>query len=131
MTGQRKAYAYEPAYTGFFSDDAYLAVGVLDSKLETVGVWQKGRSSEQDPDSTINDEFQQTNTFDKGTVYYLNDKKKVVGVLLWNMLDRAEEARHSLFVLREFSDDIEKVKRQIYIGDVPPAPQEPEADTKH
>jgi hypothetical protein len=39
---------------------------------------------------------------------------------LWNMLDRAEEARHALFVLREFNDDVDKIKRQIYIGDVPP-----------
>jgi apoptosis-inducing factor 1 len=120
MTGRRKAYTYEPAYTGFFSDDAYLAVGILDSKLETVGVWQKGTPSLENPDTTSDDNFQASNTFDKGAVYYLNDKRKVVGVLLWNMLDRAEEARHALFVLREFNDDVDKIKRQIYIGDVPP-----------
>lgn len=121
MAGNRRAYSYEPSYKGIFNDDSYLAVGLVDSKLETVGVWQNGPVDEKDSERTVDTSFEDQRKFDRGAVYYLNDKKRVVGVLLWNMLDHVEEARHALIPLREFTD-INDLKRQISLGD-PPVPE--------
>ncbi len=42
MTGARKAYNYMPMFWGAMNGTPYEAVGLIDSRLDTVGVWQKG-----------------------------------------------------------------------------------------
>lgn len=42
MTGARKAYNYMPMFWGAMNGTPYEAVGLIDSRLDTVGVWQRG-----------------------------------------------------------------------------------------
>lgn len=48
-------------------------------------------------------EYQNNNEFKRGVVYYLKNKK-IVGVLLWNLFDRVEDARRAIKLGREFDD---------------------------
>lgn len=43
MTGARKAYNYMPMFWGAMNGTPYEAVGLIDSRLDTVGVWQQGK----------------------------------------------------------------------------------------
>lgn len=72
MAGEEISYDYLPYFYSDLFDDGYEAVGILDSRLETVADWQQ--------------------PFDKGVVYYLEDGR-VRGVLLWNVWDRVPQAR--------------------------------------
>lgn len=50
-----------------------------------------------------NADYQNRNEFKRGVVYYLKNKK-IVGVLLWNVFDRVEEAQRAIKSGREFDD---------------------------
>src|SRR5690606_7709502 len=65
-------YEHLPFFYSDLFDDGYEAIGVLDSRLETVADWHQGLSA--------------------GVVYYLSDQK-VVGVLLWNTWGQVDAAR--------------------------------------
>jgi programmed cell death 8 (apoptosis-inducing factor) len=108
MTGARKAYNYMPMFWGAMNGTPYEAVGLIDSRLDTVGVWQKG----EDENSAQHEE---QGEYKKGVVYYLKEKK-VVGVLLWNLFNRVDDARRAIRIGREF-DDMEKLQRVITLDD--------------
>ncbi len=72
MTGQNTIYEQLSYFFSDLFDLGYEAVGILDSKLETVESWKK--------------------PFEEGIVYYL-ENGKVVGVLFWNVWDKVDEAR--------------------------------------
>jgi programmed cell death 8 (apoptosis-inducing factor) len=108
MTGARKAYNYMPMFWGAMNGTPYEAVGLIDSKLDTVGVWQKG----EDENGSENEE---QGEYKKGVVYYMKNKK-IVGVLLWNLFNRVDDARRAIRIGREF-DDTEKLQRVITIDD--------------
>jgi programmed cell death 8 (apoptosis-inducing factor) len=57
-------------------------------------------------------EYQNNNEFKRGVVYYLKNKK-IVGVLLWNLFDRVEDARRAIKLGREF-DDLSVLKMDFY-----------------
>ena len=84
MVGRKKAYMHQSM---FWSDlgpkISYEAVGVLDSKLNTVGVWAK-QSEESSED------------YDKGVVFYMNSDRRIVGILLWNIHGKVGMARKVL-----------------------------------
>ena len=63
-------------------------VGIIDSKLTTIGVWLANRDKE------TNEILERTPTsdFQRGVVYYLKDNV-VVGVILWNASDQMNKAR--------------------------------------
>eukprot|EP00188_Purpureofilum_apyrenoidigerum_P000811 Plantae.Rhodophyta-Purpureofilum_apyrenoidigerum.ctg14009.p1 GENE.Plantae.Rhodophyta-Purpureofilum_apyrenoidigerum.ctg14009~~Plantae.Rhodophyta-Purpureofilum_apyrenoidigerum.ctg14009.p1 ORF type:complete len:618 (+),score=113.24 Plantae.Rhodophyta-Purpureofilum_apyrenoidigerum.ctg14009:115-1968(+) len=65
---------------------SFEAVGLLDSKLDAVGVWNLERKShfQKFPGSFSR------NAYKQGIVWYLRDKR-VVGALLWNMPQKAFE----------------------------------------
>jgi len=42
MTGARRSYYYVPTFWGKVGDASFEAAGIIDSKLETVGIWQSG-----------------------------------------------------------------------------------------
>ncbi len=48
-------------------------------------------------------------------MYYLKEKK-IVGVLLWNLFNRVDDARRAIRIGREF-DDMEKLQRVITLDD--------------
>ncbi len=79
MAGAGESYEYSPMFYSDLFDHGYEAVGVLDSRLETVVDW--------------------TEPYMKGVVYY-RDHGVVRGVLLWNTWDKVEEARQLLMTER-------------------------------
>lgn len=89
MTGAKKPYTH---LSMFWSDlgpkVAYEAVGIIDSSLQTVGVWAQGKNHPRTEDTE--DEY------NKGIVYYLNKDKKLVGVLLFNTFGEVDAARELL-----------------------------------
>ncbi len=90
--GSKKPYTHQSM---FWSDlgpkISYEAVGLIDAKLSTVGIWAK-----QDE--------QQSKEFDKGVVLYVNNQKQVVGVLLWNVHGKLDVARKVLKEQSKFED---------------------------
>ena len=72
MAGAGEPYHHLPFFYSDLFDLGYEAVGILDSRLETVTDWQE--------------------PYRKGVVYFLRDGR-VRGVLLWNVLDQVDAAR--------------------------------------
>lgn len=62
-------------------------VGILDPTLHTVAVWAPSDADEVDGNTSAEDR--------RGVVFYLREHR-VVGVLLWNLLDRMPRARQVL-----------------------------------
>ncbi len=90
MTGSRKPYDHQPMFwSNIGKDIQFEAVGILDSKLKTVSVWNGMESS--------GDEFE------KGVVYYLKDRK-VCGILLWNTFGKIDKAREIILSKKLISD---------------------------
>jgi 3-phenylpropionate/trans-cinnamate dioxygenase ferredoxin reductase subunit len=75
MAGAAEPYHYLPFFYSDMFDLGYEAVGLLDSRLETVADWSE--------------------PYRKGVVYYI-DNKRVRGVLLWNVWGQVEAARRLL-----------------------------------
>lgn len=73
LAGADEPYTHTPYFYSVAFDDRYEAVGTLDASLETVEVWDG----------------------DRGVVYYV-DGSKVVGVLLWNINGRRDDAREAV-----------------------------------
>ena len=73
MAGQPSEYTHLPFFYSDLFDVGYEAVGQLDSRLEMVADWR-------DP-------------YHEGVIYYLKDGR-VRGVLLWNVWERVDAARH-------------------------------------
>lgn len=96
----------------------YEAIGIIDSSLNTVGVFAKGNpkdslSNESDQNnSTINknaeleskgNELATENGYNKGVVFYLKNDV-VVGIVLWNLFNRMSIARQILKSDRCYKD---------------------------
>lgn len=104
----------------------YEAIGLVDSSLQTVGVFAKQTEqdipansidklnisdSNQNKPQTISSskiagsDIQNTNSDDygKGVVFYLRDEK-VVGILLWNVFNRINIARKVIAEDKKFND---------------------------
>jgi len=60
-------------------------------------------------------ENEEQGEYKKGVVYYMKNKK-IVGVLLWNLFNRVDDARRAIRIGREF-DDMEKLQRVITLDD--------------
>jgi 3-phenylpropionate/trans-cinnamate dioxygenase ferredoxin reductase subunit len=73
MAGAAEPYQHLPFFYSDLFDLGYEAVGELDSRLETVVDWKR--------------------PYEEGVVYYLQNKR-VRGVLLWNVWEQVEAARH-------------------------------------
>jgi len=72
MAGKVQPYEYHLYYLSKLFKYKYEAIGVLDSNLNMVEDW--------------------VDAYEKGVVYYL-DEERVKGILIWNMIDKIEEAR--------------------------------------
>ena len=73
MAGQPAPYRHLPSFYSDLFDLGYEAVGLLDSRLDTVADWKE--------------------PFREGVVYYL-EAGRVRGVLLWNVWGQVDAARH-------------------------------------
>jgi 3-phenylpropionate/trans-cinnamate dioxygenase ferredoxin reductase component len=72
MAGAHESYTHTPLFYSDMFELGYEAVGELSRKMEMVVDWQE--------------------PFQKGVIYYL-DAGRVRGVLLWNVWEKADEAR--------------------------------------
>ncbi|KAJ3270227.1 Apoptosis-inducing factor 1, mitochondrial [Terramyces sp. JEL0728] len=80
MTGQKKPYDYQSMFWSNIGPKvAFEAVGILDKELPTVSVWSKDGGEQHG----------------KGAVYYLRNSV-VVGILLWNLHGKIDQAREIL-----------------------------------
>jgi apoptosis-inducing factor 1 len=97
MLGRRELYAHLPMFWGDVSDFSYEAVGIVDSsKYRTFGVWDRTASEEEGEEPKSHSggaDKKDPQEYKRGVVYYLDNKDIVVGVLLWNVWDRVEDAR--------------------------------------
>ncbi|XP_049849872.1 apoptosis-inducing factor 1, mitochondrial-like [Schistocerca gregaria] len=129
MVGNCRTYLYQPMFWGSIGDAGFETVGKIDSKLQTVSVWQKGPDSS--PGDNVNSwvplqsdtatalsqsstEYFDQNEYKRGVIYYIEDSK-VVGVFMYNVHGKIEQARRAVVFPREF-DDLDRVKTQIYLG---------------
>ncbi|VVC35514.1 Hypothetical protein CINCED_3A018809 [Cinara cedri] len=114
MAGAAKPYHHQPM---FWSDIGplvgYEAVGIIDSSLNTVGVFAKGNPKDTTPLAnethqnipTSNEDLEvqlksngealTENGYNKGVVFYLKNDV-VVGIVLWNLFNRMSIARQVL-----------------------------------
>ncbi len=81
MTGEVLPYDHLPFFYSDLFDLGYEAVGVLSSRLQTVADWKEPNR--------------------EGVVYYLDDGR-VRGVLLWNVWEQVDAARHLIAELGPF-----------------------------
>ena len=72
MAGAGEAYLHRPMFYGDLFDQGYEAVGLVDSRLETVAAWRT--------------------PYREGVVHYVADGM-IRGILLWNTWDRVDRAR--------------------------------------
>lgn len=84
MAGKRTPYNHLPMFYSDLFDHGYEAVGLLDSRLETVADWKQ--------------------QYEKGVVYYL-EGERVRGVLLWNVWDMVDTARELIAEPGPFSSE--------------------------
>eukprot|EP01114_Cavostelium_apophysatum_P014190 TRINITY_DN3616_c0_g1_i2.p1 TRINITY_DN3616_c0_g1~~TRINITY_DN3616_c0_g1_i2.p1 ORF type:complete len:577 (-),score=144.16 TRINITY_DN3616_c0_g1_i2:157-1887(-) len=105
MVGAREAYTHLPMFWGDVSTMGYEAVGNLDGKLKTVSVWEKPAEGDFDQ-----------NDFKRGIVYYL-EKDKVVGVLLFGVFGRVDDARNVIKKGKTYKDASE-LRRLISLEEV-------------
>jgi NADPH-dependent 2,4-dienoyl-CoA reductase/sulfur reductase-like enzyme len=81
MAGADEPYHYLPYFYSDLFELGYEAVGAVDSRLQVVSDWEE--------------------PFRKGTIYYL-ERRRVRGVLLWNVWERVDAARDLIATVQEF-----------------------------
>jgi NADPH-dependent 2,4-dienoyl-CoA reductase/sulfur reductase-like enzyme len=84
MAGESVNYDHQPFFYGDLFDLGYEAVGLIDSRLETVEDWKE--------------------PYRQGVVYYLREGR-VRGVLLWNVWGQVEAARQLIASTNRFAAD--------------------------
>lgn len=135
MMGKNYAYVYQPVRWGSISKYiAYKNIGLVDSRLDMVAVWQKGPNPElslpeADIDSSkmpllthnssapLSTEYEDAQRYERGVIYYMNGTK-VVGVSMINVDGQTDVATRLVTFPREF-EDITALTRQIYLGNKP------------
>merc|ERR1712012_302046 len=132
MTGAQKPYTHQSMFWSDLGPDVgYEAIGVVDSKLSTVGVFAKATSKDT-PKAVVTDtnealrnvtENQATTVepskvadvtkededYGKGVIFYMRDSK-IVGVVLWNVFNRMSIARRILKEGKTYDDLTEVAK---------------------
>ena len=97
MTGLRKPYVHQPMFWSNVGNEIqFEAVGILDSKLKTVSVWDKDGETEE-------------KSYEKGIVYYLKDEK-VCGILFWNSFGKIDKARDIILSKKRITKPSELMK---------------------
>ncbi|CAH0746826.1 unnamed protein product [Diatraea saccharalis] len=124
-----RAYTHQPMFWSDLGPDlGYEAIGIVDSRLPTVGVFSADAVTEAEPraaeagagaggdvtpdaDATAGGDVTADATarrYERGVVFYVRERR-VVGVLLWNLFNRMHVARQVL-QQGEFEDLFEVAK---------------------
>lgn len=117
-----KPYQHQPMFWSDIGPSVgYEAIGIVDSSLNTVGVFTKGTPKDTLPlanepdhntsnkkDTNVNNELDSKNIdpvsdYNKGIVFYLKNDV-VVGIVLWNLFNRMSIARQVLKSDRCYKD---------------------------
>jgi len=133
MTGAQKPYTHQSMFWSDLGPDVgYEAIGVVDSRLPTVGVFAKATPQDtpkavvtktDEPMRSVSEEkaggvqpaggsqpeLKEGEDYGKGVIFYLRENK-VVGVLLWNVFNRMSIARRILKEGRQYDDLTEVAK---------------------
>jgi len=136
MTGANKSYTHQSMFWSDLGPDVgYEAIGIVDSKLPTVGVFAKAtetdtpkavveKSNESDrsiseatavskvslqPNEPMTTSDEDGQDYGKGVIFYLKENK-IVGVLLWNVFNRMKIARRVLKEEKTYDDLTEVAK---------------------
>jgi len=119
MVGGNKAYTYQPFFWSDVGPIGFEAVGIIDSRLPTVAVWQKPENASSDPAAAAATVAAGGSTpaaaaaeYKRGVVYYLKDDV-VVGVLLLGVFGKVENARS--LIKKKKPVTAESLKRAISI----------------
>lgn len=85
MTGAHKRFSHQSMFWSDIGQEVgFEAVGIIDSKLPTTGVW--ARKSDETAEVPLDD-------YSKGVVFYHNNDGRIVGVLTWNLFGKMDAAR--------------------------------------
>ncbi|KAI5702928.1 hypothetical protein M8J75_005703 [Diaphorina citri] len=128
MTGAHKHYYHQSMFWSDLGPEVgYEAIGIVDSRLPTVGVYAKSneqdtpqaaslasgtsdRSSAAQEESTkttavtkVTSSSKPSNDYGKGVIFYLRNDI-VVGIVLWNVFNRMSIARQVLKSERKYED---------------------------
>lgn len=137
MTGAGEPYWHQSMFWSDLGPDiGYEAIGIVDSKLETVGVFAKATEKDtpkavvEETGDSVRSETEQTaenkttavdeatpephvaetsDDYGKGVVFYVRDST-VVGVLLWNVFNKMGVARKVIRESKQFEDLSEVAK---------------------
>ncbi|XP_055709304.1 apoptosis-inducing factor 1, mitochondrial isoform X2 [Phlebotomus papatasi] len=92
MVGLKKPYTHQSMFwSDLGSNLGYEAIGLVDSSLETVGVFARG-DKENGTTSVVEGQGDPKEDCKRGVIFYVRDKR-IVGVLLWNLFNRINIAR--------------------------------------
>jgi len=139
MTGAKKEYTHQSMFWSDLGPDVgYEAIGVVDSNLQTVGVFAKATPKDTpkavvtETDETIRSLTEdkaapekpaaiQSNVTDgedygKGVIFYLRDNK-IVGFVLWNVFSKMPIARRILKEGKTY-DDLKEVAKLFNIHEM-------------
>jgi len=131
MTGADKAYTHQSMFWSDLGPEVgYEAIGIVDSKLPTVGVFAKATDLDT-PKAVVtkSDEFDRSKSeeqatvvtptvtepeadgqdYGKGIIFYLKEEK-IVGMVLWNVFNRMNIARRVLKEGKNYEDLTEVAK---------------------
>ncbi|XP_059618346.1 apoptosis-inducing factor 1, mitochondrial [Phlebotomus argentipes] len=92
MVGLKKPYTHQSMFwSDLGANLGYEAIGLVDSGLETVGVF--ARSDQESATKVVeNAQSDPGEDYKRGVIFYVKEKR-IVGVLLWNLFNRINIAR--------------------------------------
>ncbi|KAI8907260.1 hypothetical protein EDD86DRAFT_192514 [Gorgonomyces haynaldii] len=95
MVGAKQPYTYQSMFWSNLGPEvSYEAVGLLDSKAQTVSIWAMKKGAQPGAKEEHG----------RGVVYYLDKEKRVNGVLLWNIPDHLDVARNVIKSKKVYND---------------------------
>ncbi|XP_014287790.1 apoptosis-inducing factor 1, mitochondrial [Halyomorpha halys] len=113
VMSKSKMYDYQTLiWSDLLSDLGYEAVGIIDSSLPTVGIYYVGDKTEKIKGAPVTGNYSAggeeaklvLEEFNKGIVFYLNQKETIVGILTWNIYNRAPMLRKILERAKHYKD---------------------------
>lgn len=108
MVGPKKPYRHQSMFwSDLGSKIGYEAVGLVDSQLQTSGIWVKPEVSDKPSDQ-----------YEKGIVFYFKEDR-LVGVMLWNLFGKVDLARQLIRLNKFNSSQVKELAAQFNIYDNP------------
>jgi apoptosis-inducing factor 1 len=114
MTGNTKPYKDLTLIWSESGKNSWEAIGEIDSRLDTYSVWNGAGVRQNGSLWNVAPSTPMINSLDKGVVYYLNEQKQVVGILLWNVPNKFKNAKQVLVEKKNY-DDLSELNNKILL----------------